>query len=49
LSFLLATPVILAAGVLKVPGLAGPLGAHSTHPQAQGGVLDGAEFGYQRW
>jgi undecaprenyl-diphosphatase len=27
LSFLLATPVILAAGVLKVPDLAGPLGA----------------------
>jgi undecaprenyl-diphosphatase len=25
-SFLLATPVILAAGVLKVPDLAGPLG-----------------------
>jgi undecaprenyl-diphosphatase len=27
LSFLLATPVILAAGVLKLPDLAGPLGA----------------------
>jgi undecaprenyl-diphosphatase len=27
LSFLLATPVILAAGVLKLPGLFGPLGA----------------------
>jgi undecaprenyl-diphosphatase len=26
-SFLLATPVILAAGVLKLPDLAGPLGA----------------------
>jgi undecaprenyl-diphosphatase len=26
-SFLLATPVILAAGVLKIPDLAGPLGA----------------------
>jgi undecaprenyl-diphosphatase len=26
-SFLLATPVILAAGVLKVPDLFGPLGA----------------------
>ena len=25
-SFLLATPVILAAGVLKIPDLAGPLG-----------------------
>ena len=27
-AFLLATPVILAAGVLKVPSLAGPAGAH---------------------
>lgn len=27
-SFLLATPVILAAGVLKLPTLAGPAGAH---------------------
>lgn len=27
-SFLLATPVILAAGVLKLPSLAGPAGAH---------------------
>ena len=29
-SFLLATPVILAAGVLKIPDLAGPLGAGIT-------------------
>lgn len=27
-SFLLATPVILAAGVLKIPDLFGPLGDH---------------------
>jgi undecaprenyl-diphosphatase len=27
ISFLLATPVILAAGVLKIPDFAGPLGA----------------------
>jgi undecaprenyl-diphosphatase len=31
-SFLLATPVILAAGVLKVPDLTGPLGAGLTGP-----------------
>jgi undecaprenyl-diphosphatase len=36
-SFLLATPVILAAGVLKLPTLAGPAGAH-----IQGQVLVGA-------
>ena len=36
-SFLLATPVILAAGVLKLPTLAGPAGAH-----IHGQVLVGA-------
>jgi undecaprenyl-diphosphatase len=36
-SFLLATPVILAAGVLKLPALAGPAGAH-----IHGQVLVGA-------
>jgi undecaprenyl-diphosphatase len=38
LSFLLATPVILAAGVLKVPDLAGPLGA-GIHGQILAGSL----------
>ena len=37
-SFLLATPVILAAGVLKLPGLAGSAGAH-IHGQVIVGVL----------
>jgi len=37
LSFLLATPVILAAGLLKLPSLAGPAGAG-----IQGQVLVGA-------
>jgi undecaprenyl-diphosphatase len=37
-SFLLATPVILAAGVLKLPSLAGPAGAH-IHGQAVVGFL----------
>jgi undecaprenyl-diphosphatase len=37
-SFLLATPVILAAGVLKVPALAGSAGAH-IHGQVIVGVL----------
>jgi len=38
LSFLLATPVILAAGVLKLPDLAGPLGA-GIHGQILAGSL----------
>ena len=38
LSFLLATPVILAAGVLKVPDLTGPLGA-GIHGQILAGSL----------
>ncbi|MDP9239752.1 MAG: undecaprenyl-diphosphate phosphatase [Actinomycetota bacterium] len=37
-SFLLATPVILAAGVLKAPTLAGPAGAH-IHGQVLVGML----------
>ncbi|HEV2639455.1 MAG TPA: undecaprenyl-diphosphate phosphatase [Actinocrinis sp.] len=37
-SFLLATPVILAAGVLKLPTLAGPAGAH-IHGQILAGFL----------
>ncbi|HEV2344384.1 MAG TPA: undecaprenyl-diphosphate phosphatase [Actinocrinis sp.] len=37
-SFLLATPVILAAGVLKLPSLAGPAGAH-IHGQIVAGFL----------
>jgi undecaprenyl-diphosphatase len=37
-AFLLATPVILAAGVLKVPSLAGPAGAH-IHGQVALGVV----------
>ena len=40
-SFLLATPVILAAGVLKVPDLMGPLG-NGIRPQILvGSVLSG--------
>jgi undecaprenyl-diphosphatase len=37
-AFLLATPVILAAGVLKLPSLAGPAGAH-IHGQVAVGVI----------
>jgi len=37
-SFLLATPVILAAGVLKLPSLAGPAGAH-IHGQILAGAV----------
>jgi undecaprenyl-diphosphatase len=37
-AFLLATPVILAAGVLKVPTLFGPAGAH-IHGQVILGVI----------
>jgi undecaprenyl-diphosphatase len=37
-AFLLATPVILAAGLLKVPSLAGPAGAH-IHGQVALGVI----------
>ena len=37
-SFLLATPVILAAGLLKLPSLAGPAGAH-IHGQVLAGAV----------
>jgi undecaprenyl-diphosphatase len=37
-AFLLATPVILAAGLLKIPSLAGPAGAH-IHGQVVVGVI----------
>jgi undecaprenyl-diphosphatase len=37
-AFLLATPIILAAGVLKVPSLLGPAGAH-IHGQAVLGII----------
>jgi undecaprenyl-diphosphatase len=37
-AFLLATPIILAAGVLKVPSLLGPAGAH-IHGQVILGVI----------
>ncbi len=37
-AFLLATPPILAAGVLKLPSLAGPAGAH-IHGQVLFGVV----------
>jgi undecaprenyl-diphosphatase len=40
-SFLLATPVILAAGVLKLPDLAGPLGAGIRGQVLLGSVLSG--------
>jgi undecaprenyl-diphosphatase len=40
-SFLLATPVILAAGVLKVPTLFGPAGAHIHGQVLVGAVLAG--------
>ena len=35
-SFLLSTPVILAAGILKVPDLSGPLGAGIRGPVLAG-------------
>lgn len=40
-AFLLATPVILAAGVLKLPSLAGPAGAHIHGQVLVGAVLAG--------
>src|SRR5258708_21381433 len=43
--FLLATPIILAAGVLKVPSLAGSAGAH-IHGQAIVGFLVGGGTAY---
>jgi undecaprenyl-diphosphatase len=49
-SFLLATPVILAAGVLKLPDLTGPLG-HGIHGQMLVGSLASAVGAYVsvRW
>jgi undecaprenyl-diphosphatase len=44
-SFLLATPVILAAGVLKLPTLAGPAGAH-IHGQVLAGFAAAAIAAY---
>ena len=44
-SFLLATPVILAAGVLKLPTLAGPAGAH-IHGQVVVGMLTAGAAAY---
>jgi undecaprenyl-diphosphatase len=40
-AFLLATPVILAAGLLKVPSLAGPAGAHIHGQVAVGFIICG--------
>jgi undecaprenyl-diphosphatase len=40
-SFLLSAPVILAAGVLKIPDLTGPLGAGIRGPVIFGSVLSG--------
>jgi undecaprenyl-diphosphatase len=40
-AFLLATPVILAAGLLKLPDLAGPLGAGVRGQTVVGAVLAG--------
>jgi undecaprenyl-diphosphatase len=44
-SFLLATPVILAAGLLKLPGLAGPAGAH-IHGQIAVGMVTAGVAAY---
>ncbi len=49
-SFLLATPVILAAGVLKLPSLAGPAGAHIHGQVLVGAVAAGlAAFASVKW
>ncbi len=49
-SFLLATPVILAAGVLKVPSLAGAAGAHIHGQVLLGAVIAGvASFASVKW
>jgi undecaprenyl-diphosphatase len=49
-SFLLATPVILAAGVLKLPDLAGPLGAGIRGQVLAGSVVSGvAAYLSVRW
>jgi undecaprenyl-diphosphatase len=49
-SFLLATPVILAAGVLKLPDLAGPLGAGIRGQVIVGSIVSGlAAYASVRW
>jgi len=49
-SFLLATPVILAAGVLKLPSLAGPAGAHIHGQVLLGAVIAGlASYVSVKW
>ncbi|HST64731.1 MAG TPA: undecaprenyl-diphosphate phosphatase [Mycobacteriales bacterium] len=49
-SFLLATPVILAAGVLKLPDLAGPLGAGIHGQVVAGSVVSGlGAYASVRW
>jgi undecaprenyl-diphosphatase len=49
-SFLLATPVILAAGVLKLPSLAGPAGAHIHGQVLIGAVIAGlASYASVKW
>jgi undecaprenyl-diphosphatase len=49
-SFLLATPVILAAGVLKLPDLAGPLGAGIRGQVLLGSLASGlAAYASVRW
>jgi undecaprenyl-diphosphatase len=49
-SFLLATPVILAAGVLKLPDLAGPLGAGIRGQVLAGSIVSGvAAYLSVRW
>lgn len=49
-SFLLATPVILAAGVLKLPDLAGPLGAGIRGQVLAGSLVSGlAAYASVRW
>jgi undecaprenyl-diphosphatase len=49
-SFLLATPVILAAGVLKLPDLAGPLGAGVRGQVVAGSIVSGlGAYAAVRW
>ena len=49
-SFLLATPVIMAAGVLKLPDLAGPLGAGIRGQVVVGSIVSGlGAYAAVRW
>ena len=48
-SFLLATPVILAAGVLKLPSLAGPAGDHLHGQVLAGAVVGLASYLSVKW